>query len=881
MRPKRRSWNVQLLEDRCLLTFPAFKLVTESGVVGPGGFTEFNDEIVFTTDDQVWITDLSAEGTRLIKDHDFGSFQGISDVAVANGFLFWRFRDEVWVSDGTAGGTSSVTEWVSNEIGDAIDDVDQFIATDTHLFFQVKYGFDWQFWSTQGTSATTSPVTPATRIFRLSTVGRMGNKVIFDLPTDEYGREPWITDGTGPGTMLLKDIAPGPSFGSFSTVNPHFFASDGNRAFFAAGSQDTGTELWLTDGTADGTKLVKDINPGDSSGFRDNEPGHPMALLDGVLYFTAHDDTFVSHRELWRSDGTAEGTWKVVDESVGLINDLVAAENRIFFTADTDETGKELWTSDGTTNGTRLVGEVNPGGGDASIQYLTALGDSVFFRANNAPSVGKEVWRGTADDVFLWDLNPGAGSSNPHSLTAIGDRLFLGAEDDQNTGFDLFILASHEDPAGFSASKESLTVSEAGTTDSFTVRLTDPPTGDVRVTAESTDVGEATVSPVELTFTAANWNTSQTITVTGVEDDEADGSQLTDIVLSIVGAPDIATQSVTVTTIEAAPVFLDGTDLIVNGTEGDDEITVRQQSEQLTVTLNGDDYTFSTSDSDQILINTFAGDDEVDVATVSSPTSGRLGSGNDKYTGGSGADTIRTGTGADTVLAGKGRDFVNTASGADLILAGNGDDRIQAGHDSDTVRGEGGDDTLSGGGGPDSLIGGSGDDQLGGGSKSDTLVGGAGNDSLFGGSGRDIASGGSGNDLIDGEKGNDVLTGGAGRDLVIGSKGGDSLTGGSDDDILVAGTVTLSKGELKVILDEWGSVRSYENRVANIRGADDKTNDRLNDDYLVGADRTESQTAFSDEPHDTLAAGDGVDVLFAGLGDHLADQMQGEWLEVI
>ena len=64
-------------------------------------------------------------------------------------------------------------------------------------------------------------------------------------------------------------------------------------------------------------------------------------------------------------------------------------------------------------------------------------------------------------------------------------------------------------------------VNERGTTDTFRVKLTSQPTADVVLLVASADTGEAAVDMARLTFTPANWNVEQTVTVTGVDDDRA------------------------------------------------------------------------------------------------------------------------------------------------------------------------------------------------------------------------------------------------------------------------------------------------------------------------------------------------------------------------
>src|SRR5205085_403413 len=68
-----------------------------------------------------------------------------------------------------------------------------------------------------------------------------------------------------------------------------------------------------------------------------------------------------------------------------------------------------------------------------------------------------------------------------------------------------------------------LTTTEAGATATFTLVLNSQPTADVTVGLSSGDTTEGTVSPASVTFTNANWNTPQTVTVTGVDDALDDG----------------------------------------------------------------------------------------------------------------------------------------------------------------------------------------------------------------------------------------------------------------------------------------------------------------------------------------------------------------------
>ena len=103
----------------------------------------------------------------------------------------------------------------------------------------------------------------------------------------------------------------------------------------------------------------------------------------------------------------------------------------------------------------------------------------------------------------------------------------------------------------------SATLAE-NTTDTFTVELATAPTGPVIVTVASADTATATVSPPTLTFTTADHNTAQTVTVTGVHDPNA-VTDTTTVELTAAGADyDTLTDSmpVTVTDIDAASLVV-------------------------------------------------------------------------------------------------------------------------------------------------------------------------------------------------------------------------------------------------------------------------------------------------------------------------------------
>ncbi len=89
---------------------------------------------------------------------------------------------------------------------------------------------------------------------------------------------------------------------------------------------------------------------------------------------------------------------------------------------------------------------------------------------------------------------------------------------------DVSVTNQDNDVAGVVvAPVAGLVTTESGGTATFTVRLASQPTANVTVALSSSNTAEGTVAPASVTFTPANWNTAQTVTVTGVDDNVADG----------------------------------------------------------------------------------------------------------------------------------------------------------------------------------------------------------------------------------------------------------------------------------------------------------------------------------------------------------------------
>ena len=213
---------------------------------------------------------------------------------------------------------------------------------------------------------------------------------LFAAGTPETGSELWITDGTAEGTRLLKQLLPGPDGSA-----PSDFTDLGDgRALFVASGGASGSALWVTDGTPAGTHPAVELNAsGDTvpallTGAVVHALGDGRALFTGVKLTDDTDEAGV-----FVTDGTQAGTSLLLDAWVGgpyigPTGYTSLGDGRVLFSADTGTGGEELWATDGTGGGTVPVTDLAPGGDASSLGFITPLGDgTALFIATDGNGV--------------------------------------------------------------------------------------------------------------------------------------------------------------------------------------------------------------------------------------------------------------------------------------------------------------------------------------------------------------------------------------------------------------------------------------------------------------------------------------------------------------
>lgn len=302
------------------------------------GFTRLGGRLLFSANDQLsgdepWVTDGTPEGTSLLADLRGGSAGSVmGDPAVAEGRAYFAADDglsgrELWATDGTSAGTARVADLVPGPAGSAPSQVTAMGAG--VVWVGRGPGSDEALWRLEpgGAPRPATATGPGAAGSEPSIIQSAGAAVLFTAgpasPRAWYG----LTADAGvvalpslpAPTALLESVGTSrfaalrfraadggvslwtstgqatqtQELGAFSFADS--LAAVGPLAFFRASSIDSGSELWVTDGTAAGTRQYVEV----ASDALSSSPG-PVTWVGKWLVFAASGDTY--DREPWRVD---------------------------------------------------------------------------------------------------------------------------------------------------------------------------------------------------------------------------------------------------------------------------------------------------------------------------------------------------------------------------------------------------------------------------------------------------------------------------------------------------------------------------------------------------------------------------------------------------
>ena len=360
--------------------------------------SRLSGDLVSATDaafgDELWTTDGTPESTRLLVDLerelDSGSYPDLLGVAGGR-LLFTAFVPgqgrQLWTSDGTAAGTLGIPPRPRGPRVPTYANLRAAVFGERTLFVAPARGTpdDSVLWGSDGTG-TVRLTPPGVMVDSSLSIYSLGERAVFVAADAEHGTELWVTGGSPASTHPL-DLMPGSessSPGQFSTLLP-------GRLIFSRG--DGLPHIWITDGTAEGTRPLTDLYPFLSP----IEKGFGLMLVEfgGRLFFVGESPDNL-YGQLWVSDWTEAGTHPFGGPGAHeIVLGLFPAGSRLFLFVTAEDRAPELWVSDGTPDGTVRV--PSTGFNSVVIPPLAVFGDRLVFVDNN-----NEVWvtDGTADGTF-------------------------------------------------------------------------------------------------------------------------------------------------------------------------------------------------------------------------------------------------------------------------------------------------------------------------------------------------------------------------------------------------------------------------------------------------------------------------------------------------
>jgi ELWxxDGT repeat protein len=392
----------------------------EAFFLGTGGGTAFG----------LWETNGTPGGTAEVK--DLSAYPGAADlyagggIAASGGNLYFATQDgsggvDLWVTNGTAGGTRIVKDFSAPAAG-----------------------------SSYGNSPTVGELTP------------FAGKLAFVADTGTDGPQVWITDGTSGGTQMLTDIANSSGASGYSTTIDSLTVADG-RLYFFASTPDASAGLWSSDGTPGDTSeffLPNLLTSNPSQPTAVPTPANLTAVGSGLVFSLQYDfqsgPNSVDEYQLWTTIGAGGGAVQIPTAGAssfsGLSNFAVLGSN-VIFGAQTTPGGDALWSTDGTAGGTVELKVINPQASAGSYYYgygqpLVANG-ILYFSADDGTD-GTELWQtdGTTAGTFMSDdINPGPASSSPTPLAVLNGDLILAADDGVHGSELMQLVASSSEAA--------------------------------------------------------------------------------------------------------------------------------------------------------------------------------------------------------------------------------------------------------------------------------------------------------------------------------------------------------------------------------------------------------------------------------------------------
>ncbi|PIF44192.1 putative secreted protein (Por secretion system target) [Chryseobacterium sp. 52] len=425
-----------------------------SGMSGSPSFVNVNGKIYFVAQQsfsgyQIWSTDGTAAGT--VKEKDLISDYSTGNLVVAGNKIFyyvqnelWSFdtvsKDllkvktfvysgdvkmysfnnelilgaddgvhgkEIWKSDGTLAGTVLLKDIIPNQYGSVSGDFN-ILLLHNKFYFIGSLGTGYGLYESDGTEAGTVPVKPL-RAPRLNGISADNYFVFEGFDPDGGGMEPWISDGTAAGTKMLKNLMPG---NTSSMANSKFIKLN-NKIYFESNTNGVsaayGDYIWETDGTEAGTVLFN--TPPDTELYGKSSDGKYLILTKpnfGSRY--------------WVTNGNSSQTFEITDIGMPYNNSFIDLNSKIYLTGSIQKNGTELFSVDPVSQSSSLASDISRFESSAPHSFDVLNNELIFVAADR--QYNNQLCKRNKNTSQFERLSSFGGSSFVGMFTSPNDTFF-------------------------------------------------------------------------------------------------------------------------------------------------------------------------------------------------------------------------------------------------------------------------------------------------------------------------------------------------------------------------------------------------------------------------------------------------------------------------
>lgn len=432
--------------------------------------------------DELWVSGLTPETTRMVKDIKPGAEGSNPSYLTAIGNMVFFVAEtaeagaEIWVTDGTEAGTKMVKDIYPGEVGSApfglskFQDKVMFFAMDEESEFIPTVGIEpekW-LWMSDGTEEGTvrlgnTPTRQDNYDGDAGVIVEANGKAFFVSYNLDMNETLYVSDGTVEGTKPVKNINPkvetGTNFATASAaidwitpVNNKWVVFRAETVSEVTGTSDMGSEIWISDGTEAGTKWIGfDFAKGETNGLPTGTQFACGENYGDILYFRADDGVHgvepcifdlsqpiqegVNPRNLvdvnhWKGSANLHSWASGYQLYDGYL--FMQANGGYFLDGDDTEyaSGFSLWRLDAETYSTLEYQkhwcdfEIYKGNQRDNACWFENVGSKMFFVAQDQDS-NMELWcmdNADATPVKIVDLPE---NGDLHSLMNVNDNLYF------------------------------------------------------------------------------------------------------------------------------------------------------------------------------------------------------------------------------------------------------------------------------------------------------------------------------------------------------------------------------------------------------------------------------------------------------------------------